>query len=75
MNLADLDFRRDEMDATSPCPKCGNREPVRLEEAGCNQCADFPRCRVCTRWTGDGTFLPKAVAGVCTVCIVKATRD
>jgi hypothetical protein len=56
---ATADVRLAELKDTSSCPTCGAREPTRIEGTVCNECAEFPRCYVCTRWVGDGSgWLP-----------------
>ncbi len=80
--LAAADFRRDELKHTSSCPKCGSREPVRIDAMGCSDCQEYPRCGICGRWVGDGSgWLPGYVntldgndepIKVCTFCYGEA---
>lgn len=51
--LAAADFLRDSLRNTSSCPGCGYRDPVRIEDGGCERCRDFPRCSICGRWIMD----------------------
>ena len=36
---------------TTACGACGNPEPVRLGNGGCEDCLAFPVCWQCGRWT------------------------
>lgn len=57
--LAGADFRLDELRDRSACPNCGEREPMRLDEGGCESCREFLTCGVCSRWVGtDEGWLP-----------------
>lgn len=59
------------------CQSCGNPEPARLGDGGCEACVGFPHCAMCGRWTDlvpsvAVTFADGSVLDICTVCMEKA---
>jgi hypothetical protein len=61
----------------TPCPSCGNPEPSRLGDGGCEACVAFPRCVLCGRWTdlypSRAMVWDGALVEVCDVCWEKAS--
>lgn len=78
--LVGTDWRRAEIRDSSGCSRCGALEPVRLSLDGCSECIEYPRCRFCRRWVGDGGALTSyvrvsfedGIALVCDICMEKA---
>jgi hypothetical protein len=63
---------------TSACGSCGNPEPARLGDGGCEACVAFPRCWLCGRWTDlfPSTRIALAdgsVADLCDICREKGS--
>ncbi len=70
-HLANADFILDTRHDTFACPTCASPEPARLDDGGCSDCREYPRCYLCRRWTFDDEVLVSmagAVRGVCSVC-------
>ena len=66
------------MDVEIACPTCGNPEPARLGDGGCEACVAFPSCLMCGAWTDivpsvAVTFSDGSVADICDVCREKAS--
>jgi hypothetical protein len=49
---------------TTACPTCGNAEPARLGDGGCEACVAFPRCWMCGRWIDTPDAPPSSVVSV-----------
>ena len=58
------------------CPSCGNAEPARLGDGGCEACIGFPRCGYCGAWADLVPSVRVAFADgsgmdVCDACVGK----